>query len=248
MKSLVNFLFFAAFFLMGTAPLPGEELVLRNNLQRAKPGDFLVISCNKTVTLMLISEKQNQILTIEEIAVPENKRPVQLSWKEWVAKEAPGNSSWVIYDIDLRTGQMVRYFSFTKKNWYEIPEADNFLSKLLTLRMTKIPENSRKRVGPEPFSGPDMRPVWQPRLIIEGKPVDGVAFDAWRADWPRDGSDLSNKTIEIYLPKDNQSYPSYFPYWLQINGTAGKAKIRIIDSGNNLQSPKPPLSAYDKQA
>ena len=248
MKSLAAFLFFAACFLAGvSAPLQGEELVLRNNLQRAKPGDFLVISCNKTLTLMRIAEKQNQILTIEEIAVPENKRPVQLSWNKWVPKDAPGNSSWVIYDIDLSTGQMLRY-SFTKKNWYEIPEADNFLSKLLTLKMTKIPENSRKRVGPKPCSGPDMRLVWQPRLMIDGKPVDGVAFDAWRADWPRDGSDLSNKTIEIYLPKDNQSYPSYFPYWLQINGTAGKAKIRIIDSGNNLQSPKPALSAYDKQA
>ena len=46
----------------------------------------------------------------------------------------------------------------------------------------------------------------------------------------------------------NQNYPSYFPYWLQVNGVAGKAKIRIIDSGSNLKSPKPPLSAYDKQA
>ena len=90
---------------------------------------------------MHIYDKQNQILTIEEIALPESKRPSHLSWKEWVIQNAPGNTSWVMYDIDLRTGQMVRYFSFTKNNWYEIPDADNFLSKLLTLKMTKIPEN-----------------------------------------------------------------------------------------------------------
>lgn len=238
----------ASFFLIATSNLHAEELMLRNNLQRAKPGDYLVISCNKSMTLMHIFEKQNHILTIEEIAVPESKRPSQSNWKEWVAQNAPGNSSWVMYDIDLRTGQMLRYFSYTKNNWYEIPDADNFLSKLLTLKMTRIPENSRKRVGPKPFSGPDMRPVWQPRMIVDGKPVDGVIFDAWKTDWPRDGSDLSNKTVEVYLPKDNQIYPTYFPYWLQVNGTAGKAKIRIIDSGSHLKSPKPPLSAYDKQS
>ncbi len=130
--------------------------------------------------------------------------------------------------------------------WYGLCLLLAVFTYFYALDSPHIPKNGD--FGPKPFSGPDMRPVWQPRLIIEGKPDDGVAFDAWRADWPRDGSDLSNKTIEIYLPKDNQSYPSYFPYWLQINGTAGKAKIRIIDSGSNLQSPKPPLSAYDKQA
>ena len=29
------------------------------------------------------------------------------------------------------------------------PQADNFLSKLLTLEMTKIPENSRKKGRPD---------------------------------------------------------------------------------------------------
>ena len=45
-----------------------------------------------------------------------------------------------------------------------------------------------------------MRPLWQPRMVIDGKPIQGVLFDAWKTDWPRDGSDLSNKTIEVYLP------------------------------------------------
>jgi hypothetical protein len=213
-----------------------EELFLRNNLQRAQPGDYLVISANKTQTLMHIYDKQDQILTIEEIAVPEGKRASNISWKEWVRQGAPGNTSWVMFDIDLRTGQMIRYYSFTKRNWFEIPNADNFLSKLLNLKFTKIPDNARKRIGPKIHSGPELRSLWQPRMIVEGKTITGIKFDAWRTKWPRDGSDLSGKTIEVYLPHD--SYPAYFPYWLQINGAIGKAKIRIIDSGSQLQSPR----------
>lgn len=242
MKWITALLFLMATVFGMNASLHAEEMVLRNNLQRAQPGDFIVISANKTQTLLLIYAKKNPILTIEEIAVPESKRSPNVSWRDWVNQGAPGNTSWVRYDIDLQTGQMVRYYSFTKKNWFEIPDADNFLSKLLNLKFTPIPDSARKRLGPKPRSGPEMRPLWQPRMIVEGQPVKGVEFDAWRTRWPRDESDLSGKTIEVYLPRDSQRYPAYFPYWLQINGAIGKAKIRIIDSGNKLQSPRPPLS------
>lgn len=222
--------------------LQANELILRNNLQRAQPGDYIVISANKTQTLLLIYAKRYPILTIEEVAVPESKRSSKNSWKEWMKQDAPGNTSWVRYDINLQTGQMLNYYSFTKKNWFDIPDADNFLSKLLNLTFTQIPDNDRKRIGPKSRSKTKIRPFWQPRMIVEGETIQEVTFDAWRTKWPRDGSDLSGKIIEVYLPNDSQRYPAYFPYWLQINGIIGKAKIRIIDSGSKLQSPKPPLS------
>ncbi len=242
MKWLTGFLLMFTCWMFEAASLQADDLFLKDNLQRAQPGDYIVISSNKTQTLMHIYAKNNQILTVEEIAVPESKRSTDLNWKEWVRQGAPENTSWVMFDIDLRTGQMLRYYSFTKKNWFEIPDADNFLSKLLNLKFTKIPDNARKRVGPKPTSGPDFRPLWQPRMIMEGKPIQGVAFDAWRTKWPSDGSDLSGKAIEVYLPHDSQRYPAYFPYWLQINGIVGKAKVRIIDSGSQLKSPKKPPS------
>jgi hypothetical protein len=191
---------------------------------------------------MHIYDKTPSMITIEEIVVPENRRPSLANWKEWVTQGAPGNTSWVMYEIDLMTGQMGRYYSFTKRNWFQIPDSDNFLSKLLNLKLTPIPDRMRKRVGSK-CSGPDMRPLWHPRMIVDGKVINGVEFGAWRTDWPKDGSDLSNKTIEIYLPSASSHYPAYFPYWLQINGVAGKAKIRIIDSGRDLKSPQPSLTA-----
>ena len=220
-----------------------ETLFLRDNLQQAQSGDYLVISFNKTDTLLHIRGRKDNILTIEEIAIPESvRRKNGLSWKAWVQEGAQGNSSWVMYDINTSTGEMLRYYSFTKKGWFEIPDSDNFLSKLLNLQLTFIPEKERKRIGSKP-SGYDFRSVWQPPMISEGNIIKGVVFNAWRTTWPKDGSELSDKTIEVYLPQNHQKYASYFPYWLQISGSVGKIKIRIIDSGSNLKSPQPSLDA-----
>lgn len=192
---------------------------------------------------MHIYDKTNNLLTIEEIAIPESKRQSQqMSWKEWVKQNAPGNTSWVMFEINTTNGEMTRYYSFSKNGWFEIPDTDNFLSKLLNLKFMKVPEKTRRLVGPKPISGPDWRTAWQPSMIIDGEKIQNVHFDAWRTKWSKDGSDLSGKTIEVYLPQENQKYPAYFPYWLQINGIIGKAKIRIIDSGANLKSPRPSLT------
>lgn len=246
MKLLFKGILSIFYLLVTTSILQAQEFILRDNFERAQPGDYLVITFNKTQTLMHICEKKNFILTIEEISVPEGKRPSHLSWREWVMQEAPNNTSWTIYNLDLRTGQIIHYYSFTKKNWFEIPEADNFLSKLFNLKLFKIPDNARKRMGSGASSEREWRHFWQPRMIVDGKPVEGIIFDAWKTKWPKDGSELSGKTIEIYLPQKGQDYPSYFPYWLQINGVMGKAKIRVIDSGKGLKTPKPCLeSVYD---
>lgn len=226
--------------------LHAQDLSLKNNLRQARAGDYLAISAGKTQTLMHIQDKKENILTVEEIAVPEGKRPSSMTWKEWVARGAPCNTSHVMYDLDLQTGQMLRYYSFTKNNWFTISEADNFLSKLLNLQFTKIAESTRKRVGAKLGSGPELRPIWQPRMIVEGTTIPNVSFDAWRTKWPHDGSELSGKTIEVYLPKDSERYPAYFPYWLQINGGIGKAKIRIIDSGSGMKSSRAAPEEYSR--
>ena len=225
-------------FLFMFGSIHAEELLLRDNFKKAKAGDYLVILANKTQTLMHISDRKQNIITIEEISIPEGRKPSCLSWREWVNQGAIGNTSWVIYELDLNTGGMLRYYSFTKNNWFEIPEADNFISKLFNLRLTKIPDYVRKKIGPKPFSGPDYRSFWQPRMVIDGKFMKGVPFDAWQTRWPKDQSELAGKTIEIYLPQNSDLYRAYFPYWLQINGAIGKAKIRMIDSGVNLTSPR----------
>ena len=236
-----NKLFFLFIFSCWIITLQASPLILRDNLQKAQPGDYLVIAAGKTNTLMHIYDKKDNVITIEEVVIPETKCSTPPVWKEWLVHEAPGHTSWVMYDINLQTGEMMRYYSFTKKGWFEIADADNFLSKLLNLRLTKIPDAMRRKAGARPLTANDRRPLWQPRLVVDGQVVKNVPFNAWKTQWPKDGSGLSGKTIEIYLPYDHQLYPSYFPYWLQINGIVGKAKIRMIDSGRSLVSPRPPL-------
>ncbi|MCE5318829.1 MAG: hypothetical protein LLG04_15895 [Parachlamydia sp.] len=223
-----------------TFPLSGaDELHLRDNLDLAKKGDYLVTAQGKMATMLHIFERTPTSLAIEEISIPLAQLPCSFqSWKQWMGIGAPGNTSWVLYVIELKSGHMLQCYSMTKKSWINVSQADNFLTTLLNLRFSLIPEWQKKKAGPPPLLGvPDRRPAWQPRMIVEGKEVGGVAFHAWRAHWPKDKTILSNKTIEVYLPQDNAKYPSYFPYWLQISGVVGKAHIHIIDSGHEMASP-----------
>jgi hypothetical protein len=227
-------LFFAICFFI---TIGAEELILKNNLALAKPGDFLVAAQGSTITLLRIHENLNKHITIEEVTIPANRVNRCVSnWRNWYESEASGNTSWVIYQIDLNTAEMMRYFSYTKNGWYQIPQVENFLATLLNLSLHKVPLDQRRKVGAEGFG--QVRSIWQPQMIVDGHTIENVPFDAYRTRWPNDGTILSGKSVEIYLPQANTLYPAYFPYWLQISGLIGKARLRIIDSGANLTTPK----------
>lgn len=218
-----------------------DEIYLRDNLMRANPGDYLVTAQGSQYTILLIRDKTADTLTIEEVSIPGERFPDEVtSWRQWIEQGAPGNTSWVVYDIAPASGKMRHFFSFTRNGWCDITDADNFLGKLLNLRLVRMNTNTRRRVGPMPREGcADKRPFWNPKVVVEGKTIQDVRFDVWKTRWPQDGSELSGKNIEVYLPQEGDKYPSYFPYWLQIGGVIGKAKVRIIDSGFRLRSPKP---------
>lgn len=212
------------------------ELLLRDNLSKARPGDYLVTGQNKNFSVMIIRSLENDQLTIEEITMPMSRvSGDSFSWRNWVEKGAPGHTCWVMYSIHLQSGTMNQAFSYTKNEWVTIPQSQNFLSTLLNLRLQKVPNKERKKIGPPPASEHgDRRPFWQPKMVVDGKAVEGVVFDAWRTRWPKDGTELSGKTIEVFVPAENDKYPSYFPYWLQVSGVVGNAKVRIVDSGTHL--------------
>lgn len=216
-------------------------LSLKDNLQRAQPGDFIITSQNKNYTLFHIFEKTGDILTIEEITLPISAKKFP-SWKEWVLQGAPRHTGWILYSIKLSTAEILRSYSVSKKSWVRLTGSESFLPTLLNLNFTYIPMSERKKVGPPPTQGsPDWRPYWQPKMTINGQTVTGVIFDGWQARWPRDNTDLSGKLIEVYLPAEGEKYPSYFPFWLQVRGGIAKATLRIIDSGTGLHHS---LAAY----
>jgi len=227
---------FFSLFLLFTAM---TEASLLDNLRRANKGDYIVTAQGKSYTLLHIYDRKDNILTIEEITAPMRQiQRLKKPWKEWIMQGAPNNTAWVMYAVDLNNGKMLAYYSLTKQEMYDLSQADSFLTTLLNLKLQPIPYADRRKTGLPIQSN---RPLWHPQMVVEGRPIPNVEFDAWRTQWPKDNSDLSGKEIEVYIPNENSKYPSYFPYWLEISGVIGNAKIRIVDSGSGMDSPAAPL-------
>ncbi|MCB1112450.1 MAG: hypothetical protein H7A37_05115 [Chlamydiales bacterium] len=231
MRKLILSLLLLPSFVWGNA-------ILKERIASAQPGDYLVTEQGKNYTILHIQNHDGTTLVMEEVTVPCHRKPRGFaSWKEWVMGNAPGHTSWMMYRLNTETGTMDEAFSFTKNAWYDIPKAENFLSTLLNLNFEKIPENQRKRLGSR-LGSKEKAPLWQPKMIFNGQQIPGIEFDAWRTRWPQDGSELAGKIIEAYLPMTETPYPGYFPYWLQVCGVVGKAKVRVVDSGTGMHSPK----------
>ena len=218
----------------------GQTMMLKDGLREASEGDYIVTAQERNYTVLLVTRKDEQTLTIEEISVPETRFPRGTpSWRQWVEQGAHGHTAWVSYEIDAGSGKVLQQYSFTRNGWCDIHQAENFLSTLLSLRLHPVEDRHRKRVGPLPVQAHrDNRPFWSPRMVVEGQIQRGVPMRPWKTRWPNDGSELAGKIIEVYLPERDGPYPRYFPYWLQVSGVVGKANMRIIDAGQGLRSPK----------
>lgn len=242
MKKKLN-TFLNIFFLLVAFNLFGDgHPILRENMARAIPGDYIVTNQGKMFTVLYIRDKMPNGLILEEISAPKERIPkANFGWRSWIENDAPGNTSWVMYKLNTGNGEIEASFSYTKNCWFKIRDNENFLSTLMNTNFHLIPYKERKRVGPRGCnpSGKEARDLWNPKMIVNGRVIENVSFHAWKSRWPNDGSDLAGKAIEIYIPEKSDKYPSYFPYWLQISGIVGNAKIRIVESGSDLRSPKP---------
>ena len=213
-----------------------QSLLLKDSLRNAKVGDYIITQQGKMHTAWIVVKKSEQELVIDEISLPSNAFPKEYpSWSSWLFSGAPNNTSWIEFTVDLSSGVVHNWYSKTKGRHFSLPQNENLLTTLLTLTLYEIPPSERKRVGPRQIGLKiDTRSLWEPPLIFNGEKIEGAAFYAWRTQWPKDGSALSQKTIEVYTPKEGP-YPAYFPYWLQVRGLAGQAKLRVVDSGSYRQ-------------
>ena len=217
-------------------------MTLLSNIQEADEGDYLVTQQNRTCTLILVSQKVGNRAVLEEIALPERMgRPQTLHWKNWVEKGAPRHSAWIAHTLDLSTGRVVGTYSYNQNSWLKASSQDSLLSTLITLNFKEVPEEYRRRVGPPPMGGPDSRPFWQPALIYEGSRRREAVFTTMEGTWPQDRSDLDGKRVTIYMPVGGSPYPNHFPYWVEVSPATLANKMRVIDSGKELVSPKPKL-------
>jgi hypothetical protein len=204
---------------------------LEQRFVSAQAGDFIVTSQENNYSLLFIRTITADTLILEEISVPDTQvNGKKTNWKEWISKKAPGHTSWTLYEIDRKSGKLIECFSYSKNGWLYLDETEQFLTRLLTLHLAPVPNEERRKIGPQPsYPDEDRRAIWNPPLIVDGKKVTKPTFEVLKTQWPDDGSRLSACNIELYFFQD---FP--FPYWLEVHSPHYAFKLRTIDSGHNL--------------
>lgn len=213
-------------------PLFAAE-TLAGRLSGAKAGDYVVVEAGKTLTVVAIRANTDASLLFEEISAPLlEKEPT--SWADWIQAKAPGHTSWSMTEIDLKEGQILECYSFSRSSWMSLSNRENLFASLLNLPLEKAPESSLRKIGPAPLDGePDMRKLWKPQLVFEGQKIEKPSFHIFQTNWPDDGSEIAGKKVLLYFDQQNRSR---LPFWIQVETTAITGNIRTIDAGENLPS------------
>jgi hypothetical protein len=207
---------------------------LKDKIVNGVPGDYVVTEQGGTSSVLLIRALTPTHLIIEEIDVPSLQRKTsEVSWKEWIATEAPGHTAWITYTIDLKNNQLQECYSHSQGVWLPTKDPQHFLPRLLSLSLQKTSDEQRKRIGAPPASGQeDRRSIWNPSVIVEGQKLDKAVITAWKTRWPKDDSLISECEIELYFSSQA------FPVWIEVKSPHYKASLRSVDSGHAMVSPK----------
>ncbi|HPE85054.1 MAG TPA: hypothetical protein PLO43_02615 [Chlamydiales bacterium] len=198
----------------------------------AEPGCYSVFESQKTYTLLHLHSKSDSTVILEEISAPTHAVSKGWDWKSWISKNAPGHTAWTQYEFDLKSGQLLECYSFTRESWLQ--NNDGLLGVLINLGFKPIAETKRKRIGATPpHHAIDIRPIWNPPKFVHGSQIKYAKFNAVKTRWPKDESEMADKKIILYF--DQTGFP--FPYWIDITATID-THIHAIDSGNEMQSPR----------
>lgn len=222
-------------FLALSLALVGAPFRLKERMEKAHPGDFLVAEAGKTTTLLAVRKTTPSSLILEEISAPsQNLKNRPASWAEWVKSGAPGHTSWSMIEIDPQNGGVLECFSFSRSAWLQMSEKESLIATLLYLPLKKVPKENQRKIGPPPMPNePDFRKIWTPPLVYEGKKIESPRFDVYETVWPEDGSEISGKQIFVYFDQDH-GLP--LPFWIQVQTSHVTAALRTIDAGKNLPS------------
>jgi hypothetical protein len=228
LRSLIAWAVFA------TAPLFGS--LLQDRIGRASCGDYLVLEGGKMISVLSIRTVTPLSIVLEEVSIPSQnlkKRPD--SWNEWIKSRAPGHTSWSMIEIDRSSGEILECYSFTQASWIQLSSQESLLATLFKLTLIPVPPESTRKIGPPPSPGEmDTRKTWAPPALFEGKKQEGVHFDVYKTDWPKDQSPLSGNTVVLYFDRDGK-FP--LPFWIQVETAHANLALRTIDTGKNFPSP-----------
>lgn len=220
---------------------PLSAMTLKEKFSHALPGDFIVTEQSKNYSILFIRAITPKSVILEEITAPENSLDsTKQTWLGWIQERAPGHTSWISYEIDLENDRLMESYSYTENRWLYLQDSDYLMAKLLTLKLNPVRESDRRKIGPPPAAGErDIRAVWNPTLIVEGKKVIKPKSEVFHGIWPDDNTLVAGCGIEFYFDAGRPNFP--FPFWIEIQSRHYALKIRSIDTGTGLTSPMPLL-------
>lgn len=212
-------------------------MTLSDKLQTAQTGDYIVALLNKNYALISIHSLDKNHLIFEEISVPYSALGRSPNWKDYIKNNAPQATSWILYEISLKTGQMTECYNVLNDSFLDLSSFNSILSKLIYLQLETVPLKDQRRIGiSSSLEGFDTRKIWKPKQIFEGEVQKNPEFFVYRTIWPKDDSIISGKTLELYFDAKRNSFP--FPFWMQVKDTSDASfKLPIVDGGHSLQSP-----------
>lgn len=220
-------------FLLLSISLFSNPKTLQSFLTQGTSGDYIVAKSGKLFTVIHLRSINDKTIVIEEISGPDTF--VEGSWANWVKNKAPGHTSWSMLEIDLKDGQVLDCYSFSRNTRIKVSKNESILATLLQLPLRHVNDENRRRIGSPPLDGePDFRKIWNPKLIFEGKPQESVLCDAYEATWPSDGSEFEGRQVILYFDPLNR-IP--FPCWIDIETSHVTGRLYVVDSGKNLISP-----------
>ena len=213
-----------------------SSLLVEERLLQAKNGDYLVIEGGRMTTILSVRSITPASFILEEVSIPSQKlKSPPSSWVDWIKAKAPGHTSWSMIEIDRATKEIIECYSCSKSAWIQLSPQESLITTLLSLSLDPVENTDRRKIGPPPQPGePDLRKIWSPPMVVEGKKKESSNFDVYQTNWPKDGSELSGHRVVLYFDRELQ-FP--FPFWIQVETTHAAVSLRAIDSGKNLSSP-----------
>src|SRR3990167_717501 len=143
---------FAVFlFLFAILQISIQASPLKDRIEKARNGDYLVAEGGKMVTVLSIRSVTPESIVLEEISAPtHNLKQRPASWLDWIKARAPGHTSWAMVEIDRSSGEIIECYSFTRAAWIQMSSQESLLATLLNAPLKPVAEENRRRIGPHP--------------------------------------------------------------------------------------------------
>jgi len=213
----LNMLFRLLLCITAFSSLFGESAADRLPLLRQ--GDLVVYGLPRSVFVIAVKKNASDSTSFHVVTATKDllEREEFSDWIEWFDSGFPSAS----------TNELITLYNGVRSASAHV----DWFCTMLTLQLSPIPDQFRKRIGPKPMAGErDFRPIWQPKIVANGKRFDSPSI-AFEAQWPTDGSPLSERHLILYFPISDKTVHA-LPY--RIESPSSSYYAEVIDSRTSL--------------